>query len=147
MVKPRDYQKSKVYAFDREAEYEEYGSVFPQYSYDECVAFVKRVLDDYNEPMVKVKDGRRTRIARGGKDLVNLPRWSRNPVIMLHELAHVLTIRWLGDNQIAHGPEYVGIYVTLLQKYTKLSEAWLYTEIGKRGITIDTAWLTSRKAA
>lgn len=84
---------------------------------------------------VIVKDGRGTRHARGyngeGGGYVNLPQWSRAPIIILHEMAHVLT-----KNSVApHGPEYAANFAAIVQQFMgKEVAARLRTEFKKHRV-------------
>ncbi|HTJ62129.1 MAG TPA: hypothetical protein VL333_13140 [Candidatus Saccharimonadales bacterium] len=88
----RDVQKSKVYRAERRAR-----EVIGDKAIQDRIAawaFVEKVERDawfrkhYGRWRFRISDGRGTRIARGGGGWLNLPRWSRTPVVMLHEIAH-----------------------------------------------------------
>jgi putative metallohydrolase (TIGR04338 family) len=44
---------------------------------------------------------------------IQLPRWARTPLTLLHELAHLAS----PPTTIGHGPVYAGIYLLLVQHY------------------------------
>jgi len=63
----------------------------------------------------RLKDGRGTSYARGGPYHVNLPRWARTYTIVLHELAHSLTVY---DGTIAwHGPEFAALFLKFMKRW------------------------------
>jgi putative metallohydrolase (TIGR04338 family) len=78
------------------------------------VTLVKRFGPALTRP-IRVKDGRGTSIARGGVNHINMPLWSRNEFITLHEVAHVIAQRLHGTALAGHGWEYANIYLQLVQ--------------------------------
>ena len=64
---------------------------------------------------VMVHDGRGRRSANGSRDLwgighVKMPKWARTETTLLHEITHTIAPNY------EHGPEYAGIYLTLLRR-------------------------------
>ena len=87
---------------------------------EECVALVERVWADYH-PNVKppiVLDGRGRRRACGGRWKIKLPRWSRKPIVVLHETAHALQ-----RQQPWHGPEFARLVLELWVRYAGVPKA------------------------
>ncbi len=95
----RDSQRSKVYTAERDAGV---GAIRRE-TVESCQAYIDRVL---NRARVVKRYGKRTAEARpgfghrnaeaGGAGLrrpapIQLPRWARHDLVILHELAHVLT--------------------------------------------------------
>jgi hypothetical protein len=77
------------------------------------------------------RQARRT-IARATRTAIEapaeLPSW-----VLLHEIAHALT----GDvdgNGLDHGPEFVGVYVSLLVRHARLDRALLEASLQEAGI-------------
>ncbi len=62
----------------------------------------------------RVKDGRGTRIARGGMGPINIPLWARSTDVVLHELAHTVTMRVYDDRVPAHGWQYCEVYLRIV---------------------------------
>lgn len=58
-----------------------------------------------------VKDGSGTRIARGGRFVLNLPLWARSERTILHELAHHVT----SGGDPGHGWEFCANHLTLVR--------------------------------
>ena len=104
----RDFQRQKLYRFE-EAGLQKHP--FNQnLALTECTALARK----YN-PRIKVKDGRGRRHAGAsfGENLITLPRWSRQTVIVLHEIAHTL----VDDRKYPHhGAEFVGVLFALLSQ-------------------------------
>ncbi len=123
----RDYQKSRVYAWERL-------HVKPLDKNHLSFEKVKMMVDAVwlmeglqNPPSVEVIDPRNKKSWATGSRLsihipeVGLPRW-----VVLHELAHSMTMTHDYDTGEAledcdkHGPDFVGIYMKLLVNYLKL---------------------------
>ena len=104
----RDFQRQKLYRFE-EARLQKHPSN-QHLSLPECTALARK----YN-PRIKVKDGRGRRHAGASfqDNLITLPRWSRQTVIVLHEIAHTL----VDDRKYPHhGAEFVGVLFALLNQ-------------------------------
>lgn len=70
---------------------------------------------------IQLADGRGTRWARG--DYVgwklNIPKWARQPLVVLHEYAHLLTCSdesYASEDWAAHGPEFAARFLYLIRK-------------------------------
>ena len=104
----RDFQRQKLYRFE-EARLQMPPSN-QHLSLPECPALARK----YN-PRIKVKDGRGRRHAGASfqDNLITLPRWARQTVIVLHEIAHTL----VDDRKYPHhGAEFVGVLFALLNQ-------------------------------
>ena len=53
---------------------------------------------------------RRATADRNG--VLQMPRWSRTELVLLHEVAHCLT----PERYAAHGPEYAGVFLSLVRR-------------------------------
>jgi putative metallohydrolase (TIGR04338 family) len=136
--RPRDSQKSKLYAAERQVpgfHTEDRIETVP-----EIEAFVATVLRSpwlvrtFGRFRIRVHDGRRHRIACAyppsfayGHATIVMPRWARSKMIALHEIAHVMTpavYAW-------HGREYAALYLQLVrhflgaQKFRQLRTAFI----------------------
>ena len=102
----RDFQRQKLYRFE-EARLQKH-PLNQNLTMTECTTLARK----YN-PRIKVKDGRGRRHAGASfeENLITLPRWSRQTVIVLHEIAHTLD----DDRKYPHhGDEFVGGLFELL---------------------------------
>jgi hypothetical protein len=96
---------------------------------DECSALIERVWAAYRPNVTRlptVTPGHNARRATGWRDRIDLPRWARQPAVILHEVAHSLQppVRWVegepGEHLVPvawHGPEFVRLYIELLVRY------------------------------
>jgi putative metallohydrolase (TIGR04338 family) len=119
----RDNQRSKLYG--AQAVLEPYKDPLPTVAAVED--YVRRVWQSkvlkrtYLRAMLRaseprVRDGRGTRIARGGPNSINIPLWARNTRVVLHELAHTIIAREYPAREPApHGWEYCAVYLKLVQ--------------------------------
>jgi len=130
--RPRDTQGARVYRWeDTETFLEVLAEVYlPLW---EIKQLVERVCGDYGRAVPHISRGRRCRSARTcGKNLVVFPWASRNPMVVLHELAHVLC----PSHVEAHGPEYMRVYIDLLLRYGEGSGYGLLESARKSGIKV-----------
>jgi putative metallohydrolase (TIGR04338 family) len=116
----RDTQKSKVYAAEakfRSMNFE------PQILADakfssiwECQNYVNRILDQqwfrarFGERQIVVDYGRNGGTAYGSRR-ITLGVWARQPIVILHEIAHCVA-----PYQVRHGAEFAGIYLFLVKQ-------------------------------
>ena len=123
----RDSQRSKVYAAENEA----FRAYSPKNSeptlprVKDCERFVKKVFASKRVKAAfpratreiwgvpRIEDGRGCRAARGGYSFLVLPRWARRDWVVLHEIAHTITGREVGDVP-AHGWQYCTVYLRLV---------------------------------
>ena len=121
--KARDNQKSKVYKWENK----HLPFIGEELSLDQCEQLVHQALAwwlrDSKPSMPLIKSGRGTRIARGGSRIINLPRWSRNYGVVLHETAHCLIER-MGHGKVdgGHGPYFMRTYVELLGHFLRMDK-------------------------
>lgn len=115
----RDSQRSKLYKAEREV----WAGSKRHETIEEVEAFVakvrgRKVLKDRFKlalsNRIKIGDGRRRRNAAGGRYGIYMPRWSRSEMVILHELAHTITIRLCGESVAAHGWQYANVYLQLV---------------------------------
>lgn len=103
-VPSRDTQRQKVYTAERAAFGKDFSAPLGDGSMRAVEQFVRKVeaSQTWNTLLAKsgltplrdgleLKDGRRTRIARGGRYHLSLPRWARTAPVILHEMAHAGT--------------------------------------------------------
>lgn len=123
-MKQRDYQKSKLY------DAEDVLKCAPLVSLDECREVLDRALrivDRYCIPRpqsVQLRPGYGARHPFQRFNTITLPKFSRQPHIILHELAHVLI--WSQyctlslpagvPKAAAHGQHFAALYLWLVRK-------------------------------
>lgn len=140
-MRVRDSQRARVYKAERAAGFDAMGQEFQ--TVEECQKFVNKVTGSafwrtvYAGPTglflsegkvlvqgrnVVVKDGRGSPHGRAGRYEIDLPRWSRNRWVILHELAHVArpTAR---EGAAAHGREFCSIYLKLVKRFIGEAQA------------------------
>lgn len=114
----RDTQRQKVYDWENKTFAGKHGETL---TLDECTVLVHKALRRYGiTSTVPVKDGRGHRWARGGAREIELPRWARNELVVLHEAAHAVVDfleRRHGVTVSAHGPEFMRVFVSLLDAF------------------------------
>jgi putative metallohydrolase (TIGR04338 family) len=121
-LRPRDGQRSKVYKADDAlkpfavplksvADVERF--VLKVWASKRAQAAFPRAVGSWRQPYVK--DGRGTRSATGGEWHISIPRWARWSDVVLHELAHVITIREHFSLRVAgHGWQFCGVFLKLV---------------------------------
>jgi putative metallohydrolase (TIGR04338 family) len=111
-MRPRDSQRSKLYAAEAILQ----GA--PDFkTVQECQAFADSVMANrwvrarWNR-YIEVRPGKGHTRATGSHSsgIIQLPLWSRQRLVVLHEVAHVLT----PGNYAHHGPEYAGVLLSLV---------------------------------
>lgn len=122
---PRDNQRSKVYAAERTTSMWKAGHASPMKHMDDVTKFVAKVLNSKawlkltdRAYMPDLKDGRRNTRAHGGANELVFPRWSRYPLVILHELSHCAVQRiYYWHEPAFHGPEFCAIYLKLVGRF------------------------------
>lgn len=80
-----------------------------------------------------VNDGRGSCNARTYESRIFLPRWARNPVIVIHELSHCITDLFDEHDSDEHGGKFVKVLLTLLA----VNLPYKYPELRKSAIQSD----------
>lgn len=123
MTRPRDSQRSKLYRAESTPPAMQ-GGEMP--TVPEVQAFVDKVMGSawaakrwprMSKRQVLVKDGRGRRRACGSFSYIKLPCWTRTKRVILHELAHSITLRLHRSTVAAHGREYAGVLVALVGRW------------------------------
>lgn len=119
----RDTQRERVYKLDR---------VFQDLAKERC-SLQENLSIAYMEEMAKVvfprktpsvKDGRGRRKAGGCAKYITMPKWSRNNVIVCHELAHSAMWReHTSRGYQPHGSRYMAFYKQFLIRFGILDAA------------------------
>jgi hypothetical protein len=139
--RPRDSQRSRVYAAERAVEWSKRADEkIGDGGLGAAQAYVNRVIGskawhkvlgcgDHEREIcrwapVEVADGRGSRKARAGWSRISLPRWSRKRWVVLHELAHVAAQKRYGYYSIAgHGWQFCDVYLRLMRRFLGTDEA------------------------
>lgn len=107
----RDSQRSAVYKWGHTLH-----RLYPQpdIGLEGARALVEIVCRDYGKLAPVVTDGRGRRRACYAplRCVIKLPRWARNPLTVLHEVAHHIV-----RDRPAHGPQFATLYAQLLERY------------------------------
>ncbi len=138
MSRGRDKQRSRVYAFERAATKSQiYRSTWE--TLDECERFLRPIwraergrlgLARVDMPsVVRPHRGQRRALANDYEFKISLPRWARNPWVVLHEAAHHLTRR-----DEAHGPRFVGVLIGLVARHDGRDAAELMALADEMGV-------------
>jgi hypothetical protein len=108
-----------------------------EFSLAECQNWITKIWSGANRrgPPPRVKDGRGASAARtDGRFTIHLPRWARNSLIILHEMAHCLTADQ--DDSWEHGKLFMATYLALLDTYTLYDHAKLYESARAAGLEV-----------
>ena len=132
--RPRDVQRRRLYRWERQwwpAEPR------PVLSLEACQALVADIWQTemagrpgWRRPP-EVRDGRRRRSACANRYWIKLPRWSRFPHLIVHELAHSLFLE-----SERHGPVFVGRVLHLLARYCGLDHDQLWHSAVNAGLKV-----------
>jgi hypothetical protein len=136
--KPRDTQRSAVYAWERL-----YGGHWqPLGALSVCEAFVRKVwrlearrygIGECDAPAVlRPHRGQRRALACCSKNEIRLPVWARAAWITLHELAHILN----GAKE-PHGSRFVGILIGMLRRQAGYDRRELVASARAHGVEVD----------
>lgn len=120
----RDYQKSKAYSWEREnVEGHHKGEEMTE---EEMQEFVSSVINDLDVPTrcnVKLHKGRNRSSQYFGYESppeIRFGPWGMNKVVALHELAHHIFYEiGLKNRKPDHGPQFIKIFIDLLDEYTE----------------------------
>lgn len=140
MSRPRDKQRSRVYAWERTVKgYFNGGEQMK--TIDEVIAFAKPIwaaergrygLAKAPAPRFESSSwGQRSALAFADHR-ITLPLWARRPPVVLHEMAHRLT-----PNDEAHGPRFVGVMIGLLARHAGFDADTLKASAEEQGVKYD----------
>ena len=115
MKRPRDYQRSKVYAAERDTDY---WKPYHWDSWHKAAAFAQSVLIDpwvfKRIPYLPIVQTRRGSVAWANIDIVSLPPWAYFPMVIVHEISHNVCLHAYGRAISHHGPEFAAVYCHLV---------------------------------
>tara|TARA_B100000029_G_C17549308_1_gene949522 strand:- start:1257 stop:1763 length:507 start_codon:yes stop_codon:yes gene_type:complete len=129
----RDFQRTKLYRF--EADVLEKHPLNKILTLNECIKLARK----YN-PEIVVKDGRGRRHAGASfeEQLITLPIWSRQTVIVLHEVAHTLVNDYKYPH---HGAEFVGTLIGLLSNESINDVSFNMIKFGETKLKYSKNWI------
>jgi len=119
----RDSQRSKVYGAEdalvrayKDERLETTDEIYNWVAKLSSRKWFKKRFPMFNIERFVVKSGRGRRTAYGGHTHIAMPKWSRNKMIILHELAHCLNVTGHDSRyHVAHGRRYCRIYLSLVK--------------------------------
>lgn len=154
MVRLRDYQRNKCYAAEdatdyRTREFERFSQVY-RFAY-------KVLLDPYVSRDIPFMPGvqpgyglsRRTfpwhqndccrncgpNYAWANKYMINLPKWAWSRLVVLHEIAHVVSLHNFGPHGRIHSAPWAGLFLNFTDRYISGRAAnQLVKEFRERGV-------------
>ena len=132
-------QSESVYAWEIET--------FPErgicaLSLDECRDLIAKIWKEtlnLAADIPPVADGRGSLCARVYNDIIHLPRWSRNRLIVIHEVAHCVTSMINHERSVAHDGLYMQVYLTMLALEGDHKYDWLLKSAKKYGLKVSRA--------
>jgi putative metallohydrolase (TIGR04338 family) len=114
VTRPRDTQRARLYrAEDELPPGRRLATVDALQAYVDDLAACAWFTARWGIRRFEVRPGhghRRATADRSG--VLQLPRWSRTELVVLHEVAHCLT----PESYAAHGPEYAGVFLSLIRR-------------------------------
>lgn len=124
-ARPRDSQRQKVYDAEDAIHGKDLPTVPEMQEYIDAILRKRWFKNRYpNIKQVKVQDGRGRRravgIYRWTYSIIKMPRWARCEMVLLHELAHVVTdgrkgVFGASKHAVAsHGPEFARNFLDLV---------------------------------
>lgn len=112
--RPRDSQRARLYRAEGEVHAgRRLPSVERMQAYVDALAAADWFLDRWGERAFEVRPGfghRRATADRNG--VLQMPKWARSELVLLHEVAHCLTPVACAP----HGPEYAGVLLAVARR-------------------------------
>ena len=122
MTRERDSQRSRVYKAERAIRKEYGGKHFRETA--DVERYIKKqfarktITRRYGDigQHITAHDGRgRGRAGAWGYNDITLPKWTRFELMIIHEVAHLMTNRLHGLNTAGHGWQFCSIYLDLVR--------------------------------
>lgn len=114
VARPRDSQRTRLYrAEDELSPGRRLPTVQVLQAYVDELATTEWFVTRWGRRSFEVRPGHGHRRATADRNgVLQLPRWSRTELVVLHEVAHCLT----PERYAAHGPEYAGVFLSLVRR-------------------------------
>lgn len=136
MTRPRDHQRSRVYAWEDAFVAPRDPTLIPYARAQGMVDAIWAELGLRYPPLVEpLPRQSRRKVADSTRLEIRLPE-QVSPWILLHEIAHSLTSTNDGSSD-GHGPRFMGIYLGLLERYLRMNIAASAASALKAGIIVD----------
>lgn len=140
----RDPQKQRVYSWEHSfSDWNRSG-----YSLKECRAAIRWACKLYGLKTPPVKSHRTKHFSfsvGGDEPYISLGADQRNVSVALHEAAHYICDRIFGDKLPDHSPEWMGIFLWLLEGYRVAPRTALHASARAKKIKWVATWLVSPK--
>lgn len=123
----REFQRSKVYKWEQK-----HVPSGKRISFNDAQAYVNKVwaAEGLKYPPLIEELAKQTRrwAGKGNRNHVWIPATGASEHTLLHELAHTLTMTIHGeaDDDSAHGPDFVGMFIKLVAKHMGVSQFELW---------------------
>ena len=112
--RPRDSQRARLYRAEGEVDAgRRLPTVEKMQAYVDALAGADWFLRRWGERAFDVRPGFGHRRATADEHgVLQMPKWARSELVLLHEVAHCLTPRSVAS----HGPEYAGVLLALARR-------------------------------
>jgi len=120
MTKTRDNQRQKVYRAERESLHNK-GEKFKDLK--EVNTYINHILSSHywkklnGSWHIEVRDGRGRKAACAfDRETIALPKWARQDVVIIHELAHTV-VNFNSRKVASHGREFAKTFLGLVKRF------------------------------
>jgi len=119
--RPRDNQRARLYRAENEIDA---GRALPtvgvMQAYVDGVAATGWFVDRWGDRTFEVRPGYGHKRATANREgVLQMPRWARREMVILHEVAHCVT----PESFAAHGSEYAGVFLAIVRRAMGLGPA------------------------
>ncbi len=133
----RDFQKSKVYAWEDKVIAPKDKTFVPFNQIESIVNYIWKMEGLKYPPQVKELAKQNKNVcARGCRSAVYFPEKGTYTWILLHECSHALSSNMESETNL-HGSLFLGLYLQLLGRYLKLDVVELAHSADKEGLKFD----------
>ena len=137
----RDPQRERVYKWEAEFHDWNIGSL----TLAECRAAIRWACEQYGITSPRVEQHRDKEYSYSKGDLISLRLDQKNAAVSLHEAAHYICDQIFGSTVAPHSPQWMGIYLWLLEGYRVAPRVALHASAKARRIKWVQTWLVSPK--